>query len=139
MTMDAPVTSFRRILQPDGWPRPKGYSNGIAATGRLVVTAGLVGWDANGCFRNGFVEQLRQTLRNTVDVLAEGGARPEHIVRMTWYVTDRQQYLGSLPEIGRAYREIIGKVFPAMAVVQVSGLVEEDALLEIETTAVVPE
>ena len=137
--MDAPTSSLTKILQPEGWPRPKGYSNGVSARGRLIVTAGLVGWDTDGKFKVGFVEQLRQTLQNTVDVLQEGGARPEHIVRMTWYVVDRQQYLGSLPEIGRAYREVIGKVFPAMAVVQVSSLVEAEALLEIETTAVVPD
>lgn len=137
--MDAPTSSFTKILQPEGWPRPKGYANGVSARGRIIVTAGLVGWDAEGRFKSGFVEQLRQTLQNTVAVLADGGARPEHIIRMTWYIVDRQQYLGSLAEIGQAYREIIGKVFPAMAVVQVSGLVEAEALLEIETMAVVPD
>jgi enamine deaminase RidA (YjgF/YER057c/UK114 family) len=137
--MDAPRSSLTKILQPEGWPRPKGYANGISARGRLIVTAGLVGWDRTGAFRQGFVEQLRQTLQNTVEVLAEGDARPEHIVKMTWYVVDRQQYLGSLAEIGQAYREIIGKVFPAMAVVEVSALVESEALVEIETMAVVPD
>ena len=136
--MDAPTASLTRILQPEGWPRPKGYANGISAQGRLIVTAGLVGWDTQGKFQAGFVAQLRQTLQNTVEVLNAGGAAPEHIVRMTWYIVDRQQYLGSLTEIGQTYREIIGKVFPAMAVVQVSGLVEAEALLEIETMAVVP-
>jgi enamine deaminase RidA (YjgF/YER057c/UK114 family) len=136
--MDAPTSSLTRILQPEGWPRPKGYANGVSAQGRLIVTAGLVGWDTQGKFQAGFVAQLRQTLQNTVEVLNAGGAAPEHIVRMTWYIVDRQQYLGSLTEIGQTYREIIGKVFPAMAVVQVSGLVEAEALLEIETMAVVP-
>jgi len=136
--MDAPTSSLTRILQPEGWPRPKGYANGVSAQGRLIVTAGLVGWDTQGKFQAGFVAQLRQTLQNTVEVLNAGGAAPEHIVRMTWYIVDRQQYLGSLAEIGQTYREIIGKVFPAMAVVQVSGLVEAEALLEIETMAVVP-
>lgn len=137
--MDLPISPLTKILQPEGWPRPKGYANGVSARGRIVVTAGLVGWDTEGRFKAGFVEQLRQTLQNTLAVLADGGARPEHIVRMTWYVVDRDQYLGSLSEIGQTYREIIGKVFPAMAVLQVSGLVEPDALLEIETMAVVPD
>ena len=137
--MDAPISALPMILQPEGWPRPKGYANGISARGRLVVTAGLVGWDSEGRFKDGFVEQLRQTLQNTLQVLHEGGASPEHIIRMTWYIVDRQQYLQSLPEIGQVYRQIIGKVFPTMAVVQVSGLVEAEALLEIETTAVVPD
>ena len=137
--MDVQTKSLPRILQPEGWPRPKGYANGISVSGRLVITAGLVGWDKEGRFANGFVEQFRRTLLNIVDVLREGDARPEHIVRMTWYIVDRDQYLNSLREIGSVYRDIIGKVFPAMAVVQVSGLVEPDALLEIETMAVVPE
>ncbi|MFL6763392.1 MAG: RidA family protein [Sphingomicrobium sp.] len=137
--MDARTSSPIKILQPEGWPRPKGYANGISARGQLVVTAGIVGWDTNGNFKRGFVEQLRQVLQNTVEVLREGGAEPRHIIRMTWYVVDRQQYLGSLAEIGQVYREVIGKVFPAMAVVQVTALVEEDALLEIETMAVIPD
>src|SRR4051812_45508678 len=109
--MDAPTSAPAKILQPKGWPRPKGYANGISTRGQIIVTAGLVGWDPEGNFKHGFVEQLRQTLQNTVDVLEDGGARPEHIVRMTWYIVDREQYLGSLPEIGQVYREIIGKVF----------------------------
>ena len=137
--MDAPTSSSTKILQPEGWPRPKGYANGVSARGQLIVTAGLVGWDTNGSFKPSFVEQLRQTLLNTVEVLREGGAEPAHIVRMTWYVVDRQQYLSSLSEIGQVYREVIGKVFPAMAVVQVTALVEDDALLEIETMAVIPD
>jgi enamine deaminase RidA (YjgF/YER057c/UK114 family) len=137
--MDAQTKSLPKILQPEDWPRPKGYANGISVSGRLVITAGLVGWDKNGRFGKSFVEQFRQTLMNIVEVLREGQARPEHIVRMTWYIVDRDQYLNSLREIGSVYREIIGKVFPAMAVVQISGLVEPEALLEIETLAVVPE
>jgi enamine deaminase RidA (YjgF/YER057c/UK114 family) len=137
--MDAPTSSLATILQPPGWPRPRGYANGVSARGRIIVTAGLVGWDSDGRFSPDFVGQLSQTLHNTVAVLQEGGARPEHIVRMTWYILDRQQYLGSLAEIGRVYREIIGKVFPAMAVLEVRGLVEPEAVLEIETMAVVPD
>jgi enamine deaminase RidA (YjgF/YER057c/UK114 family) len=139
MSMDAISLSELKILQPPGWPRPKGYSNGIAARGRFVFTAGMVGWDQKGRFEPGFVAQVRQTLLNTVAVLREAGAAPEHVARMTWYVVDRQQYLDSLPEIGAVYREIMGRVFPAMAVVQVIALVEQEALVEIETTAVVPD
>ena len=131
--------SMTRILQPQGWPRPKGYSNGIAGRGELVFTAGLVGWDTGGAFPRGFVDQLRQTLINTVAVLAEAGARPEHVVRMTWYVTDRSLYLDSGREVGAVYREIMGKNFPAMAVLEVSALMEQEALVEIETTAMIPD
>ncbi len=127
-----------KILQPDGWRRPKGYSNGIAASGQTVFLAGLIGWDAEGRFAQGFVPQVRQTLLNTVAVLEQAGAVPEHIVRMTWYITDREAYLASSKEIGVAYREAIGKTYPAMAVVQVVALMESDALVEIETTAVIP-
>lgn len=137
--MDAISRPSRKILQPAGWPRPKGYSNGISARGELVFVAGLVGWDAEGRFGDGFVAQFRQTLQNTVTVLAEANATPEHIVRMTWYVVDRDLYLSSTKEMGAAYREIIGPVYPAMAVVQVVSLMEPDALIEIETTAVIPE
>jgi enamine deaminase RidA (YjgF/YER057c/UK114 family) len=128
-----------KVLQPPGWPRPKGYSNGIAARGELVFVAGLVGWDAEGRFPRDFPGQFRQTLRNTVAVLAEAGAGPEHVVRMTWYITDRTAYLDNAAEIGAIYREIIGRNYPAMAVVQVAALMEAEALLEIETTAVVPQ
>jgi enamine deaminase RidA (YjgF/YER057c/UK114 family) len=128
-----------RILQPEGWPRPKGYSNGISARGEMVFVAGLIGWDENGVFPSGFVEQFRQALLNTVAVLGEAGARPEHVVRMTWYITDRDAYLGSAREVGAVYREIMGKNYPAMAVVQVVQLMEAEALLEIETTAVIPD
>lgn len=137
--MDAPTSSIRRTLLPPGWPRPKGYANGIVARGRLLFTAGLVGWDDERRFREGFAGQFEQTLKNTIAVLSEGGAAPEHVVRMTWYIVDRDQYLSSLPEIGRIYRDLMGRVFPAMAVVQVTALVEADALIEIETTAVIPD
>lgn len=130
---------MHEILQPPGWPRPKGYANGITARGRLVATAGMVGWDAEGRFPTTFVEQVRQLLQNTLAVLAEAGARPEHIVRMTWYVLSRTEYLAHAREIGEIYRAVNGRHFPAMAVVEVSGLMEADAKLEIETLAVVPE
>lgn len=126
-------------LQPEGWPRPRGYANGIAAHGRFVLTGGVVGWDAEERFPDGFAAQFEQLLANTVAILAEGGAGPEHIVRMTWYVTDRDAYMAALPEIGATYRRLIGRNFPAMAVVQVVALVEPAALIEIETTAVVPD
>ena len=132
--------SVHQILQPPGWPRPKGYSNGIAASGRLVFTAGMIGWDAEERFpASDLVGQFRQTILNTLAVLAEAGAGPEHIVRMTWYVTSRDEYVGSAREIGAVYRELIGKAYPAMAVVEVAALVEPRAKLEIETIAVVPE
>ena len=128
-----------RALNPPGWPRGKGYSHGIEAEGRLVFVSGQVGWNEQLKFESrDFAAQLRQALRNTVAVLAEAGARPEHVVRMTWYVVDRAEYLSALAEVGAAYREVMGKSFPAMAVVVVKGLVEDEARLEIETTAVVP-
>lgn len=136
--MDAVSRPISKILQPAGWPRPKGYSNGIATRGELVFVAGLVGWDIEGRFSEGFVAQFRQTLLNTVAVLEEANAAPEHIVRMTWYIVDREVYRSSLKELGAIYREIIGSVYPAMAVVQVVSLMEPDALIEIETTAVIP-
>ncbi len=127
-----------RILQPAGWERPKGYSNGIEAEGRLVFVAGQIGWD-NGVFRaHDFAGQFRQVLVNTLAVLKEAGAGPEHIVRMTWFVTSREEYAASLAGIGAAWRELMGRVYPTMAVIIVSGLVEPDAKVEIETTAVVP-
>jgi enamine deaminase RidA (YjgF/YER057c/UK114 family) len=129
-----------KALLPPGWPRPKGYSNGISARGRMIFTAGVVGWDEEESFaERDMVGQLRQILVNTLAILAEDGAGPEHIVRMTWYVTDRSEYISSLREIGAVYRELIGKHFPAMAVVQVAALVEPAARIEIETTAMVPE
>jgi len=127
-----------KALQPPGWPRPRGYSNGISATGRMVFTAGIIGWDEQERFvARDMAGQFRQVLLNTVAVLAEDGAGPEHIVRMTWYVTDRDEYVASLPAIGAAYRDLIGKHFPAMAVVEVSRLVEPLARIEIETIAMV--
>ncbi len=129
-----------KALLPHGWPRPKGYSNGISARGRMIFTAGVVGWNEEESFvAQDLVGQFRQILVNTLAILAEDGAGPEHIVRMTWYVTDRSDYIANLREIGAVYREVIGKHFPAMAVVQVAGLVEPAARIEIETTAMVPE
>ena len=128
-----------RAVQPQGWPRPSGYANGITAKGRVVVTGGVVGWDVMGNFSETFAAQARQTFSNILTILAEGGAGPEHLVRLTWYVTDLNEYRASLKELGRAYRETIGSLFPAMAVVQVGGLVEPAAKIEIEATAVIPE
>jgi enamine deaminase RidA (YjgF/YER057c/UK114 family) len=129
-----------QILQPPGWAKPRGFSNGIAATGKQVFIAGQIGWTGEGKWEaNDFAGQFRQTLINTLVVLAQAGGRPEHIVRMTWYILDKKEYLGAIKEVGTAYRELIGKHYPAMAVVQVSGLVEDEAKLEIETTAVIPE
>ena len=129
-----------RALQPPGWPRPRGYANGIEASGRLVFVAGQIGWDETGAFPSADLPgQVRQTLSNVVAVLAQAGAGPEHVVRLTWYVTDREEYLGAVKEIGSAYREVMGRHFPAMAVVAVAGLVEEQAKVEIEATAVVEE
>ncbi len=127
------------FLQPKDWKQPKGYANGVAAEGRMVFTGGMIGWNAEEVFESrDFAGQAEQTLRNIVAVLAEAGARPDHIVRMTWYVTDKQAYLASQRELGAAYKQVIGRHFPAMAVVQVVALVEDDAMVEIEATAVVP-
>lgn len=132
--------SAHRILQPPGWTRPKGYSNGIAATGRLVFTAGVIGWDAQERLVSDTLPgQFEQILRNTLAILGEAGAGPEHVVRMTWYVTDRDAYVAHLAEIGAAWRARMGRNYPAMAVVEVAALVEPGALIEIETIAVVPE
>ena len=129
-----------RILQPPGWKRPSGYSNGVSASGRLIFVAGQVGWNENEIMRSDdFVDQVRHALGNTLAVLAEDGAGPEHVTRMTWYCTDKRDYLDRLADVGRVYREVMGRNFPAMALVQVVGLVEDDAKVEIETTAVVPE
>lgn len=129
-----------QILQPPGWPRPSGFSNGIAAEGRLVFVAGQVGWNETGAFlSDDFVAQTRQTLANTVAVLAEAGARPEHVVRMTWYITDKAEYLARADEVGAVYREVMGRHYPAMAMVEVTALIEDRAKVEIETTAVVPD
>lgn len=126
-------------LQPPGWPRPKGYANGMAATGRLVFTAGQIGWNTVGEFSDSLTEQVTQTLQNIVDVLAAANAKPQHIVRLTWYITNREEYLSETRDIGRAYRNVIGKHFPTMAVVQVTALMEAQAKVEIEATAVVPD
>jgi enamine deaminase RidA (YjgF/YER057c/UK114 family) len=129
-----------QILQPPDWARAKGFSNGIAASGKLVFIAGQVGWTGQGEWKEkSFAGQFRQTIQNILDVLAEARGKPEHIVRLTWYVLDRDEYLASLKEVGAAYRELMGKHYPTMAVVQVSGLVERDARVEIEATAVIPE
>ncbi|VCU70817.1 Enamine/imine deaminase [Pigmentiphaga humi] len=128
------------FLQPEGWPRPRGYSNGVSARGRQVFISGMIGWDADEVFHaKDLAGQVRQALANIAAVLAAGGARPEHIVRMTWYVLDKRAYVAAYPEIGQAYREIIGRHFPTMTAVQVAGLIEDEALVEIEVTAVVPD
>ena len=128
------------ILQPEGWPRAKGYANGVAAKGRLVFVSGMIGWDAQGVVRTtDFAGQVRQALSNIVAVLAEAGARPEHIVRMTWYVVDKREYVAAYPAIGVAYREILGRHFPAMTAVEVAALIEDAARVEIEVTAVIPD
>jgi enamine deaminase RidA (YjgF/YER057c/UK114 family) len=133
---DAPAVA--QILQPSGWPMPKGYANGVAAYGRIVVTGGVIGWDAEERLADGFVAQVRQALSNIAAILAEGGARPEHLVRLTWYVVDMDEYRANLMELGRVYREIFGTHYPAMALVQVVRLVELAARVEIEATAVIP-
>jgi enamine deaminase RidA (YjgF/YER057c/UK114 family) len=130
---------INRRLQPPGWPPPRGYANGIMAKGHVIVTGGVVGWDEQGVFADGFVAQVKQVLRNIHAILAEAEAGPEHLVRLTWYVTDMAAYRSSLPAIGAAYREVFGKNFPAMALVQVVSLVEPAAMVEIEATAVIPE
>jgi enamine deaminase RidA (YjgF/YER057c/UK114 family) len=130
--------SGAQILQPSGWPAPKGYANGMAADGRIVVTGGVIGWDAQGHLAAGFIAQVRQTLANIAAILAEGDARPEHLVRLTWYVVDMEEYLANLKALGQIYRELLGSHYPAMALVQVVRLVEEAARVEIEATAVVP-
>jgi enamine deaminase RidA (YjgF/YER057c/UK114 family) len=138
MKSEAAATSGLQVLQPSGWPQPKGYANGIMADGRLVVTGGVVGWDIAGRFADGFVAQVRQTLENIVAILAEGGARPDHLVRLTWYVVDMDEYTANLKALGKAYREVVGTHYPSMALVQVVRLVEPSARVEIEATAVVP-
>jgi enamine deaminase RidA (YjgF/YER057c/UK114 family) len=126
------------VLQPPGWPRPRGYANGMAGQGRVIVTAGHVGWDAQGGFAEGLVAQTAQALRNILAVLAEAGAGPQHIARLTWYVTDIAAYRGAGPALGPVWREIMGRHYPAMAVVGVAALVEPAALVEIEATAIIP-
>ena len=127
------------ILQPPGWAKPRCFSNGISASGKFIFVAGQIGWTGEGKWEaKDFASQFRQTLKNTLAVLAEAGAKPEHIARMTWYILDKKEYLGAIKEVGAAYRELIGRHYPAMAVVQVGALIEDEARLEIETTAVIP-
>jgi enamine deaminase RidA (YjgF/YER057c/UK114 family) len=129
-----------QVLLPPGWPRPKGYANGVVAKGRQVYIAGQIGWDSHGSFAgDDFASQVRKALQNVVDVLREADGRPEHIVRMTWYVTDKREYLDAAKEIGRAYREIVGSYNAAMTAVQVTALIEDRAKVEIEATAVIPD
>lgn len=129
-----------RLLQPSGWPRPRGYSNGVSALGRMVFVAGQIGWDEHGRLAgDDLVSQARQALRNIAAVLAEDGARPEHLVRLTWFVVDRGEYLASAGALGDAYRGVVGSHYPAMSVVEVSALMEAGAVVEIEATAVVPD
>ena len=127
------------VLQPPSWPRPKGYANGMTGTGRFAVIAGQIGWDAEGNFAAGLVAQVGQALRNILAVLAEAGGGPEHIARLTWYVTDIPAYRAQAKDLGPVWREIMGRNFPAMAVVGVSALVEPEALVEIEATAILPD
>ena len=135
---EADCSPRAQVLQPSGWPMPKGYANGMAAEGRIVVTGGVIGWDAQERLADGFVAQVRQTLGNIAEILAEAGARPEHLVRLTWYVVDMEEYLTNLKELGKIYRAAFGVHYPAMALVQVVRLVEKAARVEIEATAVIP-
>ncbi|HJP07457.1 MAG: enamine deaminase RidA [Acidiferrobacteraceae bacterium] len=129
-----------KTVQPPGWPRPKGYANGVLAQGQLLFIAGQVGWDESETFLSEhFSDQVEQALKNVVAVLTEAGALPEHITRMTWYVTDKQEYLAQSQAVGEAYRNVIGPHYPAMSLVEVAGLVEEGGKVEIEATAVIPE
>ena len=128
-----------RILQPPDWAKPRGYSNGVAASGQIVFISGQIGWDANNKFQTtNFVEQARQALLNIVAILAEAGGNPQHIMRLTWYVVDKQEYLECGKELGAVYREIMGNHYPAMTAVQVTALIEDEARVEIEATAVIP-
>lgn len=131
---------MNRTLQPEGWAKPVGYANGVAARGRMVFVGGQIGWNGQSRFESDdIVDQVRQTLQNVVAVLAAGGARPEHVTTMTWYFVDKQAYLANLKAIGAAYREVMGRSFPAMAVVEVSALIEDRAQVEIQAIAVVPD
>jgi enamine deaminase RidA (YjgF/YER057c/UK114 family) len=128
-----------KFLQPPSWKKPKGYANGVVASGRTVFVSGMIGWDANASLvSQDFVGQARQALRNVVEVLSEAGAKPEHIVRMNWYVLDRKEYVGAHKQLGVIYREIIGPHYPTMTAVQVASLIEDAARVEIEVTAVIP-
>ena len=129
-----------KILQPPTWPRPRGYSNGVMVRGQMVFVAGMIGWDANNTFQtDDFAGQVRQALENVVAVLSEAGAKPEHITRMTWYITDKQEYLAAGREIGQAFRDVIGSFNASMSAVQVAALIENRAKVEIEVTAVIPD
>ena len=129
-----------KVLQPRGWKRPKGYSNGISAKGRIIFVSGVIGWDKHGRLAAAdFAGQVRQALENIVAILAEDGAKPGHLVRMNWFVLDKKEYLNAFKDIGKTYRQIIGRHYPAMTAVEVSGLLEQGARVEIEATAVVPE
>ena len=131
--------SAMEVILPPGWPRPRGYANGVAASGRMVFIAGMVGWDAQCVFHSDdFAQQVRQALQNVAEVLREAGGKPENIVRMTWYVTDKREYLAAGKEIGQAFREIIGSYNAAMTAVEVKALIEDRAKVEIEATAVIP-
>jgi len=132
-------TGNAAVLLPEGWTKPKGYANGIRARGETIFIAGQVGWDAQGRFADGFVAQARQSLHNVMAVLRAGGGAPEHLVRMTWYVTDIVAYRNSLKELGAAYRDIVGRHYPAMTLIGVAALAEPQALIEIEATAVLPD
>ncbi len=134
------MSSALKPVNPPGWARPKGYSNGVVGRGTAVFVAGQIGWNGQEVFESDdFIAQLRQALRNTVEVLAAAGAKPEHVARMTWFVVDKREYLSRIAEVGSAYREIMGRNFPAMTLVQVAGLLEERARIEIESTAVIPD
>jgi len=131
---------MHRPLQPEGWPRPAGYANGVVARGRTIFLAGQVGWNAEGRFESDdLVEQIAQALRNIASVLACEGAGPEHVTNLVWYLIDKREYVNRLPEVGRVYRDVMGKNFPAMTTVQVSALIEDRALVEIQATAVLPD
>ncbi|MBX9596314.1 MAG: RidA family protein [Roseomonas sp.] len=132
---ESPLTA----LHPPGWPAPRGYANGMAGRGRIVLVGGQIGWDTEGRFPPGFVPQVRQALENILAVVREAGGGPEHIGRLTWYVTDMAEYRASLAELGPAYRAVMGRNFPAMALVQVVALVEPEARVEIEATAIIPD
>jgi enamine deaminase RidA (YjgF/YER057c/UK114 family) len=135
---DVPASETARVLQPEGWPMPRGYANGMLAEGRILVTGGVIGWDEQEKLRQDFASQVGQVLRNIAAILKAGDARPEHLVRLTWYVVDIEEYLANLKAIGEAYRAVFGAHYPAMALVQVVRLVEKAARVEIEATAVVP-
>jgi enamine deaminase RidA (YjgF/YER057c/UK114 family) len=131
---------MHQALLPERWPRPKGYANGVSASGRTLSVAGMIGWDAQGVFHtDDFGAQVRQALENVIAVLRAGGAEPEHIVRMTWYVTDKHEYIAAYPAIGKAFKELIGHYAIAMTAVEVRSLIEDRAKVEIEVTAIVPE